>query len=351
MAADGDVANLMVMKEYIKQNHNQAVSWHLTLNNTMSTRPKDHGGPVVRSVTDAKTFAPPGSSSANPLWQCTLRLPHSFAAGDQRELVVVGSGTTQKEADEDACCASMAGLLLRDPGKVVLRPVHWQLSPTALLAGVAVITNQRGDGVVHQPLAVRTNQSGQVGLAMSPEEKKNAIEGLLRECLKAHGGSFDPSHISRRLLKHSPHEKPPWKELEELLQPGELRGFVEDHAAFRWRHRADGKGMIIEWAHSSDWLGSNEPGSASSGHGQVDEHANVQSGSDGVVVREVGGKKILLKCKQSNEPGSASLGHGQGDEHANVQSDSASSGDGQEHQFAMFQRGSPISRLAGESFQ
>ena len=143
---------------------------------------------------------------------------------------------------------------------------------------------------------------------MSPEEKKNAIEGLLRECLKADGGSFDPSHMSRRLLKHSPHEKPPWKELEELLQPGELRGFVEDHAAVRWRHRADGKGMISEWAHSSDWLG-------------------------------------------SNEPGSASLGHGQGDEHANVQSDSASSGDGQEHQFAMFQRGSPISRLAGESFQ
>ena len=75
----------------------------------------------------------------------------------------------------------------------------------------------------------------------------------------------------------------------------------------------------------------------------------------GVVVREVGGRKILLKCKQSNEPGSGSLGHGQGDEHANVQSGSASSGDGQEHQFAMFQaifqRDSPISRLAGESFQ
>ena len=62
MAADGDVANLMVMKEYIKQNHNQAVSWHLTLNNTMSTRPKDHGGPVVRSITEGKTFAPLGQA-------------------------------------------------------------------------------------------------------------------------------------------------------------------------------------------------------------------------------------------------------------------------------------------------
>ena len=67
MAADGDVANLMVMKDYIKQNHNQAVSWHLTLNNTMSTRPKDHGGPVVRSVTDAK-------KPLHPLGQALLTL-------------------------------------------------------------------------------------------------------------------------------------------------------------------------------------------------------------------------------------------------------------------------------------
>ena len=160
IAPDEDVSILMRIKAYISENHNRGVTWHLTLNNTMSTRPKNYGGPVVPSITVAKTFVALGSSSANPLWQCTLRLPHSFAAGDGRELAATGSATTRKAADEDACCAAMAKLLMKDPGNVVLRPKHWLVSPTVLLKGLAMITNHGGDVVMHQPLAVRTNESG-----------------------------------------------------------------------------------------------------------------------------------------------------------------------------------------------
>ena len=75
--------------------------------------------------------------------------------------------------------------------------------------------------------------------------------------------------------------------------------------------------------------------SAACGPTQAPASPEVQSGSDvtsPAVAREV----PRYECRASNEPGSASLGHGQGDEHANVQSASASSGHGQGHQFAMF---------------
>ena len=40
-------------------------SWHLTLNNHASTRPKSYGGATVPSVKACKTFTPPGSASAS----------------------------------------------------------------------------------------------------------------------------------------------------------------------------------------------------------------------------------------------------------------------------------------------
>ena len=65
---------------YMDSYHNVSVTWHWTLNNHASTRPKIHGGPIVPSITKCKTFTEPGSASAS--WQCTLDLPNSFAKDD-----------------------------------------------------------------------------------------------------------------------------------------------------------------------------------------------------------------------------------------------------------------------------
>ena len=113
----------------------------MTLNNTVSIRPKAYEGSVVPSITVANTLVSLGSSPAHPLWQCTLRLPNSFPAGDQQEFVV------------------MAKLFMKEPGNVVLRPWHWLVSPTVLLKGLAMITNHGGGVVVHQPLAMCTHES------------------------------------------------------------------------------------------------------------------------------------------------------------------------------------------------
>ena len=71
------------VEDYLERNHVAHVSWHQTLNNHASTRPKQFGGKIVPSVTGCKTFSSkvdPGSAKLS--WKCLLRLPHSFAAGD-----------------------------------------------------------------------------------------------------------------------------------------------------------------------------------------------------------------------------------------------------------------------------
>ena len=68
------------------EQHTSSITRHLTLNNTIRSRPKDRR---------AKRFTPLGPGSASSGWQCILRLPHSFA-----------SGTTRDEASEDACCTA-----------------------------------------------------------------------------------------------------------------------------------------------------------------------------------------------------------------------------------------------------
>jgi len=101
----GDVT-IAAVKACIMEQHTSSITRHLTLNNTIRSRPKDRGGPVVPSVCRAKTFTPLGPGSASSGWQCILRLPHSFASGVGRELVSVGCGTTRDEASEDACCTA-----------------------------------------------------------------------------------------------------------------------------------------------------------------------------------------------------------------------------------------------------
>ena len=42
--------------DYIQQYHVPGISWHTTLNNHASTRPKAYGGKLVDSLTECKAF-------------------------------------------------------------------------------------------------------------------------------------------------------------------------------------------------------------------------------------------------------------------------------------------------------
>ena len=109
------MVDLEQAKAFLKAHHVKSITWHHVLNNTTSTRPKTHGGKVVRSVTDHKHFEAQGAGSATPMIRCTLRLPNSFAPDDGKVLEVTGVGTTRDDASEDACCGAMVQLCCAEP--------------------------------------------------------------------------------------------------------------------------------------------------------------------------------------------------------------------------------------------
>ena len=249
------------MEEYLAKHH--LGSWHTTLNNHASTRPKMYGGPLVPSVSRCKTFehiapgsasaAAPGSASA--AWRCSLDLPNSFTPTDGRRLQTEGYATTKDEASELACRRAVALLLMMEPSQVVLRPAHWRISPSALLEGLPCTHT------VHQALPVhvapRSLQAGVEAGRLTAAEVNDRVAALLRRCLTAHGGSFDPSRISRAALGQQLGEEAVYSQLNKLLLPGGLRPFVESHPEFSWTTHGQ-KGMLITWA-----LGA-EPAAASS---------------------------------------------------------------------------------------
>ena len=249
------------MEEYLAKHH--LGSWHTTLNNHASTRPKIYGGALVPGVSHCKTFehiapgsasaAAPGSASAK--WRCSLDLPNSFTPTDGRRLQTEGYATTKDEASELACRRAVALLLMMEPSQVVLRPAHWRISPSALLEGLPYTHT------VHQALPVhvapRSRQAGVETGRLTAAEVNDRVAALLRRCLTAHGGSFDPSRISRAALGQQLGEEAVYSQLNKLLLPGGLRPFVESHPEFSWTTHGQ-KGMLITWA-----LGA-EPAAASS---------------------------------------------------------------------------------------
>ena len=239
------------VEEYLAKHH--LGSWHTTLNNHASTRPKIYGGPLVPAVSRCKTFehiapgsasaAAPGSASA--AWRCSLDLPNSFTPTDGRRLQTEGYATTKNEASELACRRAVALLLMMEPSQVVLRPAHWRISPSALLEGLPCTHT------VHQALPVhvapRSLQAGVEAGRLTAAEVNDRVAALLRWCLTAHGGSFDPSRISRAALGQQLGEEAVYSQLNKLLLPGGLRPFVESHPEFSWTTHGQ-KGMLITWA-------------------------------------------------------------------------------------------------------
>ena len=251
---------LSAAQDYIQQYHVTGISWHTTLNNHASTRPKSYGGKLVHSITACKAFEQsPGSApvSDSATWRCRLVLPNSFAPGDGRVLHATGEGGTQEEASENACRQAIAQLLLEDPSQVVLRPKHWTITPAELLEGLL--------GTQHQALPVhvpaRVGEAGAEAASLSEDQVSERVTDIIKQCLNAHGGSFDPSQIRHKNLGLSPSDERMYSRLNKLLQPGKLREFVDGHPEFEWQQKGP-RGMVVTWADAAASAAS-APGSAS----------------------------------------------------------------------------------------
>ena len=252
----------MEVEAYLQQHRVQHISWHTVLNNHASTRPKTHGGQIVPSITECKTYSAPGPASA--VWECTLDLPHSFAAGDGLRVQTNGQGASKDEASEVACLRAVAHLISASPSQFLLRPKHWAVSPQELLAHLP------GADAGHQALPVhipaRLRAAGEE--ATTPDADARMV-ALVRRCLDAHGGEFDPSRISSKLMGLHPDEERVYSTFNKLLVPGGMKAFIESHPEFSWRPK-ENKGMRITWAHGQVALevppvaaGVAAPGSAS----------------------------------------------------------------------------------------
>ncbi len=241
-----DEESLTKMREYLEERHVKNINWHFTLNNHASTRPHVHGGKLVESVTKCKTF----EQVAPNKFRCRLTLPNSFKPGDGIVLETCGEGRSEKEADESACEAAFALLLLHSPDKVVLRPKHWTVSPQELVDGLP-----RRSRDAHQALPVhereKSEHAGALGAAMVPEELDGAVQKILDDILRSHGGTMNPARINHQLLvEHhlaDPGEKKMWQRLDELLPPDGLRLWIDMHPAFEYKELDQG-GMVVTWA-------------------------------------------------------------------------------------------------------
>ena len=251
--------------DYIQQYHVTDISWHTTLNNHASTCPKAYGGKLVDSVIACKAFeqslgSAPVSDSAT--WRCRLVLPNSFARGDGRVLHSTGEGGTKDEASENACRQAIAQLLLADPSQVLLRPKHWTIPPNALLEG---LLQRLSVSTQHQALPVhvraRVVEAAAEAASLSEDQVRERVTDIIKQCLNAHGGSFDPSQIRHKNLGLSPSDERMYSRLNKLLQPGQLREFVDGHPEFEW-HQKEPRGMVVTWADAAASAAS-APGSAS----------------------------------------------------------------------------------------
>ena len=87
------------------------------------------------------------------------------------------------------------------------------------------------------------------------------VTDIIKQCLRAHGGSFDPSQIRHKIMGLSRGEERMYARLNKLLQPGQLRPFLDRHPEFAWQQKGP-RGMVVTWADAVA-SGASAPGTAS----------------------------------------------------------------------------------------
>jgi hypothetical protein len=234
---------IMRVEDFISQLHKPSMSWHTTLNNHASMRPKEYGGPLVPSVSGCKQYERVRADSS---WRCHLWMPSTCEPNDGEILDVVGVARTKDEASENACRRAMAVALWKNPSVVVLRPCHWQASVSDILQGLPCSLGER------QVLPARTrSRAVEVDADRFPTgEKVDRVSDILRDCLIRSDGTFDPAHINHRRMGFAKNEERVYSRLNKLLRPGELKPFIENDSEFAWQ-QGPGKGMLVTWGKGS----------------------------------------------------------------------------------------------------
>ena len=90
---------------------------------------------------------------------------------------------------------------------------------------------------------------------------RERVTDIIKQCLNAHGGSFDFAQIKQKNVRLSPSDERMYARLYQLLQPGQLREFVDGHPEFEWNQK-EPRGMVVTWADAAASAAS-APGSAS----------------------------------------------------------------------------------------
>ena len=117
----------------------------------------------------------------------------------------------------------------------------------------------------HQALPVhvpaRVGEAGAEAASLSEDQVSERVTDIIKQCLNAHGGSFDFSQIKHKNQCLSPPDERMCSRLYKLLQPGQLREFVDGHPEFEWNQK-EPRGMVVTWADAAASAAS-APGSAS----------------------------------------------------------------------------------------
>ena len=83
---------------------------------------------------------------------------------------------------------------------------------------------------------------GVIAASLSEDQVRARVADIIKQCLNAHGGSFDPSQIRHKNLGLSPSDERMYSRLNKVLQPGQLREFVDGQPEFEW-HQNGPRGM------------------------------------------------------------------------------------------------------------
>ena len=78
----------------------------------------------------------------------------------------------------------------------------------------------------------RVGEAGAEAASLSEDQVSERVMDIIKQCLNAHGGSFDPSQIRHKSLGLLPSDERMYSRLNKLLQPGQLREFVEGHGGW-----------------------------------------------------------------------------------------------------------------------